>query len=825
MKKSIKFLPLLATGLLAVGCQDYDAGFSEADIKTKQYADKFVQEFGQVDPNQDWSMATLVEANVNLPELQGTAKMNIMTGDPRLASTRLLAQIMLQDGQGQIKFDAIKGQDNVFVTVEQDGQYKVFGQYAIENGMLTVRGNEAAKGNTRAADDVCNAELDGDPIAIGITYNPLSDPSATNKINVQYISGVETKAAEPWVRGEGYALYGEGGFFEEYLYYYGPKGGKDKTAIYGSTAEEKKAVIETLEKDFMITSTGGEISVPFVYGATGISDQFGYVIYDEGQDPLTQPHYILMLDGTPSSNVFIDTWQTGTTYGGTTMYDQFIKGLESAAANKDTEYCYCRPGKGIWSQPYGTGPTEMPDDYVHESWCNLPNGWGDGTCNCWEDSEGSGIYSSSMEHASGCTHHMQDYIDTYNTRVYGTEYRLMYLDPTTKQFTYDIPAGKKIVFFICPTSVSEKVSTSYSSLDFNYSMPSLNKRINHLYGNTDSPTFVEGNNVSGHANARGAVKASAWKYANEIYLGFEDGGRDEDLNDIVYKIKGAFTTDNLFSLYSVKWHLNYEGKHDTNDLDLFYSKSYQATGDETYTQAPGFPTKTGATFLGWATSPNGEPIEGSDKDDTVITGKVTGNICYFAIWSDTEVVPDPEYITWMFACEDLGSDFDYDFNDVVWEVRHEVGTSKLEARILAAGGTLPFALQYNGESVKTKEQAFGTGCNGTVMIKPTPTEWFTVSESVADDWSVTTNASEFSVLVSQEDGSVVSEIKYAYSKDDEDATNNNKTPQVIIVPYDWRWPKETHKISLAYPGFTTWAADATWAQWSANIDEEHVVTR
>ena len=141
MKKSIKFLPLLATGLLAVGCQDYDAGFTEADIKTKQYADKFVQEFGQVDPNQDWSMATLVEANVNLPELQGTAKMNIMTGDPRLSSTRLLAQIMLENGKGQIQFDAIKGQKNVFITVKQDDEYKIYAEYPVVNGIVTVGKN------------------------------------------------------------------------------------------------------------------------------------------------------------------------------------------------------------------------------------------------------------------------------------------------------------------------------------------------------------------------------------------------------------------------------------------------------------------------------------------------------------------------------------------------------------------------------------------------------------------------------------------------------------------------------------------------------------
>ncbi len=138
MKKAFRILSLLATGLAVVGCQDFENGFSAQEIKNAEYAAHFEKVFGTPDPNQDWSMATLVKANVNLPGLTGTAKMNICTGDPRNSETRLLAQIMLKDGKGSIDFDAIKGSDNVFVTVEQDGEYKIFSQYSIVNGFLGI---------------------------------------------------------------------------------------------------------------------------------------------------------------------------------------------------------------------------------------------------------------------------------------------------------------------------------------------------------------------------------------------------------------------------------------------------------------------------------------------------------------------------------------------------------------------------------------------------------------------------------------------------------------------------------------------------------------
>lgn len=1151
MKKSIKFLPLLATGLLAVGCQDYDAGFTEADIKTKQYADKFVQEFGQVDPNQDWSMATLVEANVNLPELQGTAKMNIMTGDPRLSSTRLLAQIMLQDGKGQIQFDAIKGNNNVFVTVEQDGQYKVFGQYNISEGMLNIGDAPVLTGMTRtfSATDNCPATVgstktnlftnipstytkyhygdkyytleelrawgeehkdemsltshapfnndcvisgtydfasatlnnekvitatNGGYIYNGTFYteaelrawaqsqyaagnvtadnystatpfgsdcvktegydysNPQINPEKvtpverpfyrfqmngqwiiwysldeiiewskqnesgswnqwtqqsnvltgvtwdsenncpdysnaqpnqymqyydtsyylyegnyytmeglislvqnnsswmknngpftnvysaggldfsaatidntkvttvaagsyiydgqvfasesalqtytvdnnldnfgpyenccqgthldfTNatinetqapleheplNIDLKYLKDVQHDPAAPWTCAEGYSLFGTGGFFEEQLYYWG-QGDKasDKTLTYGPDAETRKEVIKQIESGFKIKTEGGAINMPYIYSATGKYDQLGYVFYKDGEDPLAQPHYVLIENAMPKNNIHKGT-ADGPTWGGTEMYYQFMKSYDD----------------------YAKYSTESPEK-------------------------------------------MQEFIDFANTKVYGTNYPVVYIDPKTGKGTYDIPAGLNMVFFISVVGSESDLTahTGYETGNFNYSIPELNQRIGNNYTNTQSPTYSE-------MQDKGRVKATAWKSGDKVFLGFEDGGGDEDLNDIVFLVSGNFstqeiinlqpikwhinknkshdTTDNdLFDIYNlkpgesysnpanepvngdltflgwsttpdnssndltktitnatvpatgkcyfaiwsepevedpvtIKWHKNYSGSHDTSDADLFLTQTVEK--DAAYTKPASTPEPpTGMTFIGWATEPDADVTDVLTNDE-LSNLKATEDKCYFAIYAviPDEPSDDPEPMTWIFACEDLGGTFDYDFNDVVWEVRNNGG--QLQARVLAAGGTLDFTIAYNGEGFFTKSTKFGANRVSEVMIQldVTDADWINVS-TVGSDWSITTqNSSQFTVSVVN-DGEGNSKIidrptgSAPYDKSAE------LIPEILLVPGDWAWPLESHSIKVAYKDFINWAYNAENPDW-INPTPGEVVTR
>lgn len=891
-----KFLPLLAAGAAFVGCNDFDYGVTADTFKQKEYAENFEKVFGTPDPNQDWSMAMLVEANVNLPEIKGTAKMNICTGDPRNSETRLLAQVMLQDGQAHLQFDAIKGHNTVFITVEQDNAYVIFGQYSIEDGMLNVGdfGTRAAVPGTdfsstcpttlndkvedfftingtlggteqtgwffqwdspqdnggpydtfsecvQGAIDYGVAHGWGDEAGVASWLNGISKVDGewtgsnpkifydtrnvggtphTFHVNLQYLDKVETVAATPWTRGYGYSLYGPKAFFQEQQYYWG-KGEKTEDKynyLYGSTEAEKLAMLAQIEEGFKIKTKGGVIELPFIYGATQKIDQFGYVFYTDDQDPLDQPHYVLMEDGRPDVNVYQNAWGSGTVTGfNGTSISTWVEGLSSAIAAKDNApTCYCNPGQGIWKEPYGTGTSQSPKNGIHESWCTINNPGG--TCNCDLDREGDGIYSSAGKHASGCKDPFVEYTNAYNEKVYGTTYRMVYFDSEGKA-TYDIPAGLNVVFFICPVDKVANLTSrdGYMKGDFHYSDPKLNQRISHFYGNTASPSYNNDASPLKQTATSGAVKACSWFDGTHHYLGFEDGGRDEDLNDIIFWVDGAFettTTNPDVQVAPIKWHLNNSGSHKTDDSDLFYVESNKKIGDA-YSQPSSNPKWEGHTFLGWSESPRGSVIAGSDEPG-FITGVVpNGGKCYFAIWDSPTPGGDPEPMTWMFACEDLGGNFDYDFNDIVWEVQ-KTSDGTVQARLLAAGGTLGFTLNYESTKICTKAEV----CASVKTVYESVTHnWVDVLTDA--NWTISENSGKFNVVV---DGATSTVIQAPTTQAQHlDAVKPAVSPEVLLVPGGWAWPKEGHFICDAYPLFKNWTANSEQFGWVNEKVSEHTV--
>lgn len=975
MKKSLCRGLIAFTSLAALAsCQDYEGGFNLDQIKKASYAKDFEKTFGTPDPNQDWSMATLVKANVNLPGLSGTAKMNICTGDPRNAETRLLAQIMLKDGQGSIDFDAIKGVDNVFVTVEQDGQYKVFSQYALQNGMLNIgeialtrggvgnvapvndfsstcpttlnkdangkvtvssisyttdkiigatfnnnyktfdgwvtdikggsvnqytnqtpfttesvlnwqqkyidyseavliegavdngNGTITAWGQTKSIEDwksgVNEYNLGGGPWSgvkvsfrdckagdLGALPNGYTDPSTwvlrpdavpTYELKQpvwQYLKNVEQVPAPAWNRSFGYSLFGPGGFFEESEAYYGTK----KQALY-QTGDLKK-----IEEGFVIKSTGGPITLPYIFGCTQFSNQFGYIYWKDGEDPLQQTHYVLMEDARPTSNIYYGTWNDPTNAVG----DMALSGWNTGIGGLDS-----------YNSAYANRETN-PE--------------------MWEKVAGQ--------------------------QIVGTSYRVMYFDADGKG-TYNFPSGYNIAFFINKMGSASDLTghTNHCDKNYNYSLPELNKRLynytnlsdpskatnRHYYSYTDSPTYSDHHNET-NGMVDGIVKAISWQQNGNYYLGFGDDSGDHDLNDIVFMVQGNFTTDSGIKLSSVKWHRNIDGTHHTNDDDIF-EQSTPKIG-ENYNQPSSEPKREGYTFQGWSTTPDNSSNDCSKS----VSGTATAEgICYYAIWepeggetpqtytvkwhknydgshhtndddlhhTDTNVekgstptkpatdpLPqtgkqflgwaetpeattalteeqlaaivintdkcfyavygnaptppgsDPEPISWIFACEDLGGSFDYDFNDVVWEVKYAAGATTAKVKLLAAGGTLPFTLSYNGTTITTKGAEYAS--TAEVYISQEGSLGYH-EFTVPSTWSVEDNKHLFTVAVDVE-GTGASTIISAYQKD---ATKSDKSPQVLLLPGGWQWPAETQNIGDKYPSFKTWVAGNGDFDWS-----------
>lgn len=477
----------------------------------------------------------------------------------------------------------------------------------------------------------------------------------TSNVNVFMLNGVEKKAVqEPWTLAWGIELFGQGGFFQE------------KGLFFNETKRNLMNQIGTtladVEKGFSIVSEGGEITLPFMYGSTDNANRFGYVYYKNGEDPLTQPHYILMDDGKPSSNIYKNSW------GGEAVGNMELSGLVGA---------YGYPG------------------------------------------------DPSME-------------------IYGTEYKLTYFDENGNA-TYNFPAGYNIVFFVAPFD-----GTNYTLSNFNYSLPELNKRIQHTDIWTENPNYDP---------ERGAIKATAWKYNGNVFLGFEDGGGDEDLNDIVFWVEGNFKTPDPL---------------------------------------PEVPSTT---------------------------------------------QPKEEYTSWILACEDLGSLDDYDFNDIVLEVRTKIeseetfeGSTKtaetfkkatLEVRCLAAGGIYEANIYYDNKEIGESHNLLG-GRVGTMINTEQLgrfSDWRTLEtitdkdawNNIGDAWSINNVADKIKIVVTIDGKTAESALIKA--------PDSGEAPQMITVPGDWLWPAERKDIKLAYPSFSNWNANSNDIEWYKKCKSELVIKR
>lgn len=541
---------ITASGTFFLSSCSKDSNLYDPNQKVNEYNNSWNQQFGAIDPTQDWNVATTVSATAACPTIAGESEMRIYSDAPLEDESNLMAVTKLTNGAGSISFDAKKAANHVFVSIKNsEGLFKIYNYYAIVNGTVNITPSDyitpTRSGFTRAANcPVTKGEkkmltstryeslvkdmikwnwqtktveewkqvYQGQNIqyynpgpfttesivtknADGSTNYTVFDFSnaelrvsegaewvgSTKNIELTLLNGVAQEEAVPcWTLGQGYKLFGPGTFFKEYIRYYD----NEKMSLYTNGIEDLKKV----EKGFSIVTEGGEIKLPMVYGATQNINQLGYVYYKDGQDPLAQPHYILMNDAQPLNNIYFNSWK----------------------------------GQAL------------------ENNMQLAN---------WSEAEKS-LFGKSKD-----------------TKMYGTSYKLAFFGENHDQEAiYNFPAGYHIVFFIAPY---QPHNGTYTESNYNYSLPELNKRINHLDWNNDCPTY--------EAN-RGAIKAASWTFNGQTFLGFEDGGGDEDLNDIVFWVQGQYKApeppitvpdpDPLPEPQSESWIIACEDLGNTDDIDF-----------------------------------------------------------------------------------------------------------------------------------------------------------------------------------------------------------------------------------------------------------------
>lgn len=179
----------------------------------------------------------------------------------------------------------------------------------------------------------------------------------------------------------------------------------------------------------------------------------------------------------------------------------------------------------------------------------------------------------------------------------------------------------------------------------------------------------------------------------------------------------------------------------------------------------------------------------------------------------------PNYQSWILACEDLGDADDRDFNDIVLEVRKNVESNKAEVRCLAAGGTLPANIYYNGQPVGESHAMLGGETKQMINTSGTLgrfSDWKEI-EADATGWTITDNIDKFQIQVTMNDKTMVGTLISAPAE--------GKTPHMIIVPGEWEWPIERKNINEAYPKFVDWNANASITDWNSAKEADMVVKR
>ena len=166
--------------------------------------------------------------------------------------------------------------------------------------------------------------------------------------------------------------------------------------------------------------------------------------------------------------------------------------------------------------------------------------------------------------------------------------------------------------------------------------------------------------------------------------------------------------------------------------------------------------------------------------------------------------PDP-IMYYYYAFEDLGSVGDFDFNDVVLRVSApEDGKSKVEA--MAAGGTLPVQVTYNGRDLGSEvHNAFSE--RTSVMIN---TGAGATKDPVNIGYVDVASDANMAVLPFGITVSGASSIQVTNSVE-----NRGKAPLMIVVSGyptgtnagKWFWPREYVNITTAYGQFGEWGAN------------------
>lgn len=583
----------LVTTMVMTGCHDFN--YYDPDTFVKDYANNWEEQFGKVDSEQDWNVATRVEAVVSVTGAGVGSRVNIYSDNPYEKEAFAYAQYTIGE-DARFSFDVEKGMQQVYAMVIVGGRIVVQGYYDIADGVVAITGQPVAKRlaspSMMRAPEICNVTV-GRKIDLGcyrdsIVHEAVVEKNWDGKTYVNWNNGV----LEAYYKLENGSYYRSTDLVEWKLctfdnpYYpvlycdgvqtpvtanpdgsgfYNVQDGDDHWGLrrYYTETEVQTGWVERFpygdfyELDGVAGQAGQSWKQGVGYGLYGTGKFFAeYVKYWEKEKTSLEGYDISKIEqGASVTTATAGPLTLSFVYGATQNANAFGYFYYTDEKDKATAPRYilikdARPGQNIY----------------HDSWKGIAVG--DMELSVWSnyerllaDKDREPYDWEIMQNRTP----MQLYIAAYNKQFVGTDYKMVYFGEGYDQpGSYTFPANVHVEFFIINIGNASSPDYKTNLGNFNYGTPELNRQMGHYSMRRNFDTNY------------GAMKATTWKYNGVQYIGFEDGGGDEDLNDIVFVMDGDVDdTDDIIDVPSdepvvedASWIVACEDLGSTDDYDF-----------------------------------------------------------------------------------------------------------------------------------------------------------------------------------------------------------------------------------------------------------------
>ena len=788
------YLLLAGAAALMASCEDYEPA-NEQMTKEAAYNYEFERQFGPVDPNHDWSMATRVTANIDLSDApEGTYEVKIFSEKNGYLLTKAIVE-----NSAQISFDAIKGESSVRILARKTsalGLSVINGYFPIVDGEV----NTAKEGTRASTADDCQTTV-GDKIEdLGYYYDNVTTnvyhAESPASENGQTLSSIPNDGTYYYTKLANYN-YSDGSNARYKVTYDGQEYEYDLYKMGKLIADNKQKTyyingrrIYTWSPDWnhdwdnyddIIEENGqkyrwvedGYITTPYTQGSPAYFEEttqstqvnYGgnfyylndvYMSIEEDQQVLVSDLVPLVSKSNPDA-YFSEGIDNRTLYEDKlkpniefVLIDEgpvtFTPVFYASEYDNELGYFYWFETEGMSDEERKAARLAAPRYiFMNHTVSTYVNQTGEANISVY-DKNGEKHVPGRMEMPNWVSQDWAQNPDyglyTGSSYVQGTTYHLAYFGEDYQEETgsYEFPEGVHVAFFFFASNKINWDKGRGSGLFYSIEEMNLESGTNdkHWYG-TGGQDPVTGEWI-GEDFTRPDRTAVNFSYKGTVVMGIEDN------------------TD-----------------YDENDILLFIS------------------------------APINPPYEITTEEENA----------------------------WIVACEDLGGTYDYDFNDLVFEVglhttitstisegnQSASGTPSISTNVylrpLAAGGTLPAHIYLGEQDLGEIHGLLQSGASTSTPINVGPKG---SSVTLSRD-SIPVNTGD---IVYNDIASVLEDIKIVVTNEgDKDATeitapNQDKTsniPQMLLLPKGWDWPTEQTHIYNVYPEFEDWATDMTKNGW------------